>query len=412
MAKQIRPWCIHYQTNNAPPAHGCDAAIVIIGEAPGRVEAEEDEFGRPFVGPSGYAWEQWIKPHGLRRSHFYIDNTYPFRPPGNDLSLIPEGERRQYGEACLFRLRKMNPVVIVPMGNWALRLLFPEGKMKITDWRGSILNWEGKKVIPTIHPAATFRQKVLEKLCRADWARIASELVRGRALDLPRRKHIVDPNEDEMETFYDDAVEYFGSNDLMDLDRNPDSPAGEPQAPPRVLAVDVENSRTTHELFCVGFSFEPSRSITVSTLRRDYRDDHSYHFAEQYIRHWLHGPWPICGLNFQTDLWKLVRRWPDMRAALISNYVWDLMELAHMLDPNDGGGTEEGSEDEIEDAAPRIGMLDLATLQSLHTREPFHKWMAHEAGWEKRQVYNGLDCCVTREIFDVLWRQARERNLV
>jgi hypothetical protein len=178
-----------------------------------------------------------------------------------------------------------------------------------------------------------------------------------------------------------------------------------------VLAVDVENSRKFKpKLYCVGFSFDPLYSITVPTLRGDFASDGEFTTAQHFVRRWLSEPWRVVGLNYQTDLWKLYQHWPDLREPLIRNYTWDLMEMAHMLDPNDGGGTEEGSEGEIDEGGVRIGMYDLATLQSLYTREPFHKHLAASPDWETKQRYNGLDCCVTREIFDRLWEICRERD--
>jgi hypothetical protein len=113
-----------------------------------------------------------------------------------------------------------------------------------------------------------------------------------------------------------------------------------------------------------------------------------------------------------TDLWKLSFHFKNIsRQRLIDNYVWDLMELAHMLDPNDGGDTSEGSENESDEGV-RVGMYDLATLCSLHTKEPYYKNQGSHPSQEVRWVYNGKDACVQREIFDKLWWKAYERGLV
>lgn len=394
----VRPYCRHFPNNNFPldGSHSCDAPFALIGEAPGR---RENETGRPFVGPSGYDWENWIKAAGLTRSMFYIDNCYPYQPDGNNLFTVPQGALDASIAEILGRIRRNQHRVIVPTGNTALHALFGDRKMKISDWRGSILLWEGKKCIPTIHPAATQRQKVLTKLCVADWARVAEEGKSG-AYEVPQRHHVIDPSESELLTFDEGLWRHFSK------------PYGaQSGAPPAVLSVDVENDRVSHELTCVGFSFDPMLSITISTLKRDYDGDlERYQEAQRYIRNWLH-PYPIVGQNFQTDLYKLVMRWPELKWPLTHNYAWDLMEMAHLDDPNDGGDTSEGSENETSEGL-RIGMNDLATLTSLYTRTPFYKYLSSDFRWEKRAVYNGLDACCQREVFDKLWVRLNQKGLV
>src|SRR5882672_11352828 len=135
MATKVGPWCKHYQENNFQD-HVCDAKYALIGEAPG---TREDESGIPFIGPSGYDLEKWWKEAGLSRGEFYIDNCYPEQPPGNKLFLIPKDSLATSTATMLMRLKKFLPVActVVPTGNTALRALFGDTKMAITDWRGS-----------------------------------------------------------------------------------------------------------------------------------------------------------------------------------------------------------------------------------------------------------------------------------
>src|SRR5882757_5562385 len=56
------------------------ARIMFVGEAPGR---EEDIEGLPFVGRSGQLLNRMIAAIGLDRTHVYIANIVPWRPPGN-----------------------------------------------------------------------------------------------------------------------------------------------------------------------------------------------------------------------------------------------------------------------------------------------------------------------------------------
>jgi uracil-DNA glycosylase family 4 len=56
------------------------AQVMIIGEAPGR---EEDDDGRPFVGPAGKLLDKMFASIGLDEDSLYITNIVNWRPPGN-----------------------------------------------------------------------------------------------------------------------------------------------------------------------------------------------------------------------------------------------------------------------------------------------------------------------------------------
>jgi DNA polymerase len=57
-----------------------EAPVLIIGEAPG---ADEDRFGKPFVGRAGQLLDRMLGAIGLDRSGVQITNVIYWRPPGN-----------------------------------------------------------------------------------------------------------------------------------------------------------------------------------------------------------------------------------------------------------------------------------------------------------------------------------------
>jgi hypothetical protein len=367
----VNPWCRHFQKGDWQD-HVCDAKYAIIQDYPTKKDIEN---GIPFSGFVGYDLEKWQKEAGILRSECFFTS---------------------FSSDLYMSLRSTLPLlsVVVPTGDNTLRGLFGS-KMSVSDWRGSILSWNGIWCIPTLHPSVTQRQKILTKLCVADWKRIAYVGKWGHTPMI--RKHIVDPSMEEMIIWKESAMDYFENS--------------ETQLPPRVLSVDVENDIKTKKLLCVGFSFDPKVSLTISTVQSDYDDEGTFQAAQQVIKDILSFPWPVVGQNYMTDVWKLVHWAPEIKHQLIDNYVWDLIEMDHALDPNDGGDTSAGAEDEM-DVGLKIGMRDLGTLASLYTKEPYYK---HEGGsWdqEKRWIYNGKDACVQREIFDVLWWKLYERGLV
>ena len=54
--------------------------MLFVGEGPGR---QEDEQGRPFVGPAGQLLDRMLAAISLTREMVYIANIVKCRPPGN-----------------------------------------------------------------------------------------------------------------------------------------------------------------------------------------------------------------------------------------------------------------------------------------------------------------------------------------
>ena len=127
---------------------------MIIGEAPG---AEEDDEGRPFVGPAGQLLTKILENGGhIERSSVYITNTIKCRPPKNRNPLQEEKfECNEYLEAQIMLLQ---PEVIVTLGNvptqWLLNV--SDG---ITKLRGQWIDWRGIKLLPMYHPSYLLRQE-------------------------------------------------------------------------------------------------------------------------------------------------------------------------------------------------------------------------------------------------------------
>ena len=57
-----------------------NADVMFVGEGPGQ---QEDEQGRPFVGPAGQLLDKMLAAIGLDRSVVYIANIVKCRPPHN-----------------------------------------------------------------------------------------------------------------------------------------------------------------------------------------------------------------------------------------------------------------------------------------------------------------------------------------
>jgi uracil-DNA glycosylase family 4 len=144
-----------------------DAAIVLVGEAPGR---KEDESGLPFVGSAGKLLDRLLEASGLRREEVFIMNIVKCRPPRNRRPKKDEVEAcRSYLEEQLDILR---PRVIAPMGNSSLSYFLGRYGLEsavIGDVHGVPLSvqekWGAVTLMPLYHPAAAiYNRKLLQDL--------------------------------------------------------------------------------------------------------------------------------------------------------------------------------------------------------------------------------------------------------
>lgn len=355
--------------NFVRPEGSLSARLVVVGEAPGE---REDVAKRPFVGATGATLADWWRQSGLQRSDFYLTNVLKERPPNNDLTKVDPNEIRHAIADLRAELDMLeDPWLIVPMGNLALSAVL--GKTGILKHRGSIYGYERSgglvKTIPTIHPAATFREPRLGKRCIRDWQRIAGDS-QFRELRLPEREHYIRPSLADVEHF------------VRLVDKEADS-----------LALDIETPRGVWT--CIGFSYDAGFSITIPLTRQYWGDDCERIW--QLVAGLLASDIPKTMQNGLFDSYYI--RWHGL---VVNNWQWDTLAMHHALEP--------------------VDEHSLAYMASLDTREPYWKdeakdpdemakYARHEdAFW----VYNGKDVAVTYELqetyFEQLTREERDEH--
>jgi DNA polymerase len=127
------------------------AQLVFVGEGPG---ADEDAQGLPFVGRAGKLLTQMIEAMGLQRKDVYICNVVKCRPPGNRQ---PEEDEVSTCSPFLFRqIDAIAPKVIVCLGAVAAKTLLRTNR-GISQFRGEWLEFRGRKLLATYHPAYLLR---------------------------------------------------------------------------------------------------------------------------------------------------------------------------------------------------------------------------------------------------------------
>lgn len=192
---------VPYQFPSRPPVSG---RIALIGEAPG---AEEERWGRPFVGRGGRLLDESLEAVGLDRGACLVANVFRVRPPDNKVGFFFASRARaaREGRAIderwgplggsdrllaefsthldhLFEtLAEFRPAVAVALGRtpmWALT-----GLNGILERRGTRLSVRAPlsnlAVVPTWHPSYILRGNYPQiPLWRADLA-LARDIAAG-----------------------------------------------------------------------------------------------------------------------------------------------------------------------------------------------------------------------------------------
>lgn len=146
------------------------ADLVFVGEGPG---ADEDAQGLPFVGRAGKLLTQMIEAMGLQRKDVYICNVVKCRPPENR---TPEKDEVSTCAPYLLRqLDTINPKVIVCLGSVAAQTLL-ETNRGISHFRGEWLDFRGRKLLATYHPAYLLRNPGAKSEVWKDLQKVMAEL--------------------------------------------------------------------------------------------------------------------------------------------------------------------------------------------------------------------------------------------
>jgi uracil-DNA glycosylase len=180
----------------ATVCHGCDlwraatqtvfgegareAEVMFVGEQPGD---QEDQQGRPFVGPAGRMLDKALEDVGIDRTRVYVTNAV------KHFKWQPRGKRRLHQKpnwaemtACRpwldAELEVVKPRVLVALGATAAQALLGR-QFRVTQQRGELVDSPlAEFVIATIHPSAILRAEDRD----AEYAGFVADLERVAAL--------------------------------------------------------------------------------------------------------------------------------------------------------------------------------------------------------------------------------------
>jgi len=146
-----------------------DAPVLVIGEAPGR---DEDQQGKPFVGPAGAMLDRMLAAIGLsRQSNVLISNTIYWRPPGDRDPTPGESLICQPFVERLIELKQ--PKLLVLVGKAAAQAVL-QRQDPINKLRGRKLSYAREELalpvnaIVMLHPAYLMRQPQQKRQAWAD----------------------------------------------------------------------------------------------------------------------------------------------------------------------------------------------------------------------------------------------------
>ena len=137
------------------------AKVLLIGEQPGD---QEDQLGRPFVGPAGRFLDGCLEEAGIDRSDCYLTNSvkhFKFKWVGKRrIHEKPSaGEVRRCAWWLGGEIERMKPALLVTLGATAAFAVLGKRYAVMAD-RGRIVETEtGVPVLITIHPSALLRSR-------------------------------------------------------------------------------------------------------------------------------------------------------------------------------------------------------------------------------------------------------------
>lgn len=176
IAKEIEncKLCKMGKTGKAVPGEGrSDAAIVFVGEAPGRTEAKT---GRPFVGRSGQFLRSLIRNVGFDETEVYITSPVKYLPKRG----TPSSSDIRHGKTHLeTQIQIIDPKVVVLLGGVAAKAVL-EKPVSVLKMHGSVFKERDRTIFITLHPAAALRFPFAKKVMEKDFGKLKKLLIKFR----------------------------------------------------------------------------------------------------------------------------------------------------------------------------------------------------------------------------------------
>jgi DNA polymerase-1 len=289
---------------------------MVIREGP---NFEEDKMGSPMLGDAGRLWKQLLKQAGIDYRDIFMTNLTRCHGGVIDAKKGPKDPSTEEIVACSpfldEEIKRIQPVVIVPVGNIALRYFLESKAASIMSHRGTEF-WSDKyncKIIPTIHPAAILRNPQYTSITVQDLVRIKeSSKYTGLTPKSTGNYTIVDTPE-KVEMLFKNLTE-----------------ASE-------IAIDIETTDLNPrkgDISCIGFSWKDREGWCLPLMKAGGSTDSFWEYSVtidlwERVRKILEGPSKKIGHNFKFD-----QKFFIMKGIKLNNFWFDTMLAHHLIDEN------------------------------------------------------------------------------
>jgi DNA polymerase len=381
---------MHLRPGVGPP----NARIMLVGEAYGE---HEEIAGEPFVGASGQELNRMLHDAGIMRSECFITNLVNARPPENDITAWIPKTKREITSAhiqlhnrkvlpivaagyknLLMEIEAVKPKVILALGNyamWALAQHIVGDPKGINNWRGSILEFRGIPLIPSIHPVNVLDQYYLRRALVADY-KSAKRFADGKPPVKPQWNFILRPTFDQAMKKLQELFHGLSTGRYEWID------------------FDIE-TRAGH-IACVGLSWSLTEAICIPFMCLESYDGYWSEHEEGYIVWWLYRvlTHPNVKVRWQNGLYDAqytYKHWHFVpRGAQDTMISWhaifsDLPKALHY-------------------------QASLLCDYYIYWKDEGKRWEP-KMGEEQLWSYNGTDCVRTREVGEHELRIAEELGL-
>jgi uracil-DNA glycosylase len=343
---------------------------------------------------SGNRYKQFMMSAGIFTENIKIISLVNRYYSMGDIRMVPTTDIVSAFDDLNWYIAKMlNLRVLVPMGNYSLFCLTGKGKVKadlrkfygrdvsaseaekkadLSKLRGSIYPYisnDGRKlkILPILSPGSLNANEKWVKRTVFDFQKLSRHLKFSGILDL-KRNHFINPTESHV-SVYTKMVE----RDWKDL----------------ILAPDIETSGKN--MTCIGFAHQLDASITIPTsTEREKR------VFLPYVKRICESGAPKVLCNGLYDAY-----WLYYYGIALNNYVYDVQYMHHAIDPLDNHSLD------------YLASIYLDHCQywkdEAKDKDKIKKYARQlDALW----VYNGLDCCITRELYIPLLRHLEQVDMV
>ena len=234
--------------------------IMVVGEFPSEHER------KPFDGASGMELNRMLHDVGIMRSEVYTTYACQERPPRGMLSewialkkkdISPRHSLLRnlyvtpeiidgYKNLCA-DIEMVQPNIIVAMGNLPLWLL--SGHWGVAKWRGSLLEYNGRKLIPTLTPGNVLRDWPQRAVVLSDLRLVKRHMTTKTYDNKPVWKFCVRPSLSET------------LNTLQKL-------RCEAEVSPNELWIDFDIETRYGHIDCIGLSWSRTEAICIPLIAR------------------------------------------------------------------------------------------------------------------------------------------------